>query len=470
MDDGIPCGTEGTDADFDEYVGFCCADIGENVMVLVRAYDKAGNMSECMVEVHVQDKIPAYISCPPDITVKCGLEYSDLTIFGQVRDLYSEIEQFEIDSEFFVGSSRPLKDGYAIDNCDFVVTSSSEEDINNCGAGTILRKFYIEADGEKLDSCTQTITFINNPEFFAEMEVIWPNDTVLYGCLSPDDNALSQEHLGRPSYLGYDCQMIGVTTGDEIYNFSGNGNGSCFKIIRTWNIIDWCAAPDRRGEYPTKTNTQIIKILDTIPPEITSQHAERLIKSFDPDCTTGPLYLTAGAEDNECGTDLRYFYEIYTEDGEERLLQSSVINGDSIDIVIDFPLGIYRITYIFLDRCGNQARMSEEVELINAKAPTPYAYNGLAIDLMGIDTTGDGLLNTGMAEIWASDFDAGSIHPCDLPIILSFSADTSDQVRIYDCDSIGRRKVEIWATIVAENGDLIQNYTYSSIDIQDNTL
>src|SRR6185369_15278063 len=58
-------------------VPFACCDVprtgsrAEPIMVELEVTDAAGNKNYCMVQVEVQDKISAYIQCPPDIIVSC---------------------------------------------------------------------------------------------------------------------------------------------------------------------------------------------------------------------------------------------------------------------------------------------------------------------------------------------------------------------------------------------------------------
>ena len=83
MDD--PCGNL-DDLVFGPDVTFCCADVGNEVMVAFRAVDKSGNSSVCMVNVDVQDKQAPTVICPPDITIHCSFDFDpdNLDIFGKI--------------------------------------------------------------------------------------------------------------------------------------------------------------------------------------------------------------------------------------------------------------------------------------------------------------------------------------------------------------------------------------------------
>jgi len=87
---------------------------------------------------------------------------------------------------------------------------------------------------------------------------------------------------------------------------------------------------------------------------------------------------------------------------------------------------------------------------------------------MPVDQEEDGIVDFGMIELWASDFDAGSYHPCGYPVELSFSADVNDKNKTFDCLTRGNQLVEIWATVTTPTGELVQTYCSTFVDIQDN--
>ncbi|MDQ3142182.1 MAG: HYR domain-containing protein [Bacteroidota bacterium] len=88
-DDPDPVLAPGNQIYFDDFVKFCCADVGNTVMVVLRVFDvepgngpihprrmnQGGNLfnrySDCMVEVEVQDKAIPTVIAPPDIVVSC---------------------------------------------------------------------------------------------------------------------------------------------------------------------------------------------------------------------------------------------------------------------------------------------------------------------------------------------------------------------------------------------------------------
>jgi hypothetical protein len=43
--------------------------------------------------------------------------------------------------------------------------------------------------------------------------------------------------LREPSFFGEDCELLGVSFEDEVFTVVPD---ACFKIERTWSIINWC--------------------------------------------------------------------------------------------------------------------------------------------------------------------------------------------------------------------------------------
>ncbi|MBK9994934.1 MAG: hypothetical protein IPP01_13335, partial [Saprospiraceae bacterium] len=88
-DDHPGAAAPGNQVYFDDFTKFCCADVGQTIMVVLRVSDKnpgagpihpntwtnislqEGHFNDCMVEVEIQDKQPPVIVAPPDMVVSC---------------------------------------------------------------------------------------------------------------------------------------------------------------------------------------------------------------------------------------------------------------------------------------------------------------------------------------------------------------------------------------------------------------
>jgi hypothetical protein len=81
-----------------------------------------------------------------------------------------------------------------------------------------------------------------------------------------------------------------------------------------------------------------------------------------------------------------------------------------------------------------------------------------------------------MAEIWATDFDNGSNHPCGYEILLSFTPVTLNGLGnmvgtpnlVFDCGDRGDNDVTIYVAALTPAGDIVQSSVTTFIDIQDN--
>ncbi|MFZ1423441.1 MAG: cohesin domain-containing protein [Saprospiraceae bacterium] len=111
-DDGFNCAAINSDDNlvsngnqiyFDDDVRFCCSDVGKQIMIVLRVFDKEpgkgpvspsrmnpggdlyGHFTDCMVEVEVQDKSIPTVTPPPNIVVSCSFWF-DVTKLTDPQD------------------------------------------------------------------------------------------------------------------------------------------------------------------------------------------------------------------------------------------------------------------------------------------------------------------------------------------------------------------------------------------------
>ncbi len=515
MDKGAPCGQN---VEWRDFVEFCCEDVGNTIMVNFRVWDCNNNSNTCMVEIEVQDKQGPTISCPPNLVVPCTYKFEidsldkyfgtvvdnkykrkEYTLYGPFTHIHSGNfstcgiavwSKYKNGDTFHSKIDGPLtcslktavnlyedrsllditsfKDGVAHDNCNVTITSNYTDHRNQCGVGYIRRGFHA-SDGSNPDAwCYQYIYFVNPKPFNADNnQIVWPEDKTLVGCMNPND--IDTAVSGVPKFIAEnECNLVGFDYTDEVYKFF-DANVACFKVVRKWRVIDWCQfTKDKSGAnvYPQWKWDQVIKIIDNVDPTFaTLPPADTSFCSYDPNCKNGPVRLVATGSDN-CtpGSELRWEYHldlncdnIYDE------TKSGL--GDSIIIDKDLPLGSHCIKFIFEDRCGNRIVRSRTFKIINCKAPIAYCKSGIVINLMPMDTDGDGVPDTGMLDVWASDVDNGSSGVCGNPITLSFASDTTKKSIRYDCDSLGQRTVELWVTDRLTGN---QSFCKTTVIVQDN--
>lgn len=433
MDSGEACNLD--NFTFGDQVDFCCADVGNPVSVILRAWDTYGNSNECMVNVIVQDKNPPAITCPGDMTINCDTPYDpeDLAaLFGEAT---------------------------ATDNCLVTDISVIENiDINSCNEGTITRLF-IASDGNGVSQCLQTIT-VTNPDTFSVDNIIWPLDYETNECMA----GLLPENLDPP----YDfpiindgfCDNISFTYEDKTYANNGS-NGACFKIVRTWSVMDMCN-PSGDDPFTIYNHAQLLKVTNDVDPVIVSDCSD-IVKCVFDDCDNGQITLTASATDDCTPLDmLNWTYNIDLDsDGSFDITQSGV--GQTISLTDSFDFGTHEIVYTFEDICGNQTSCTQAFTLYNCDLPVAYCQN-ITVGLTPMDTDGDGILDNEMATVDVNMIDAGSYHPCGDSIQLAFdSLNTITEVQ-YDCFDLGINIITLY--VFNLNGDY--SSCEATVEVQDN--
>ena len=493
MDNGVPCGQPDVIA-FRDSVQFCCADVGvEDLMVVLRVTDEEGNYNDCMVNVDIQDKVPPAIICPPNITVECGYGFIDYNDFGSVVNGSDAVMPIDIPVENIIsyfGGVGALTDGYAVDNCDAMISSSVSGDLNQCNVGSVVRTFTATDPQGRSASCGQTIGFEKRIEdLFSRDDIEFPRDTFIDGCSDPEDAMFDPENIGFPDFNQDGCDLVGFHYDDQVFPFNNSEGEACFKILRHWKVIDWCQLEGRDfdlylgtfpgflsegGSYggrvsPIWEHTQIIKVSNSVAPTVVSSLDRMSACTYDNMCQDGFIELLLTFED-DCSDQLQMSFEIDAgNDGSIDITSTEPQFGTTLDASGTYPIGSHRIIVKVLDLCGNKLVVEKLFDIVNCKAPTPYCIDGLAVDLMPMDTDDDGEIDNGMIEVWAKDFDAGSFHSCYDRVILSFSADTTEKFKAFTCADVGDNEVRIYASVVNPVTDeLIQSFCITSLDVQDN--
>lgn len=409
MPDGTPYGA---------YASFDCCDVGETIMVSVRVFDTAGNYNECMVDVQVQDKIDPTIVCAPDITVEC--------------------------TEPVPAPSAP----FVSDNCPGVTWDMVENNnLTNCGVGTIERVFTATDASGRTASCTQVITVINsNP--FSIVNIVWPLDYLTDECgpaLEPSDLPPGYD---VPVINEDNCDLVAVTHEDQLLNINAP---ACFKILRKWIVIDWCQYdPNIPGSPGYFEHTQIVKVIDTVAPVLTCP-GDTVVISNDPNCGFGPVSVPEAVA-IDCSSNFLWTTTVdYQSNGSVDQV------GSNPNLSGNYPFGVHFATIKAEDYCGNSATCTFTIEVKDGKKPTPVCVNGLAVELMP-DPAGNG----GMIILTPEMFDQGSFDNCTAPgdLQLSIAQNT------FTCTEVGTNIVTMYVTDEAGNTDYCETY----VIIQDNMV
>jgi len=214
-------GCQPVDKFFDQ-VKFCCEDIGDTITVILRVYDvpvptgpvdldfEEWHANDCMVQVLVEDKIKPTCSAPANVTVSCQAFDPSLWAYGTAT---------------------------ATDNCclDTVITTVNYNLFDTvCNKGTITRTFRAVDCDDQFTLCTQRIVVTYNQNYWIK----FPNDVIVTQCDGTGN-------YGTPVFNNaQDCELLGVSYEDQIFTVVPD---ACFKIERTWTIINWCTYDPNKG-------------------------------------------------------------------------------------------------------------------------------------------------------------------------------------------------------------------------------
>ncbi len=216
-------------------IKFYCCEVGTDQTVILRVYevDENGNFvfgpdnqpiyNECMINVEVQDKIKPFCQAPANKTVNCD-EYDPLNWYGNLT----------------------YGDNCCVSKIDTAITYVPNQiTFEQCNYGQVRRSFTVRDCNNNSSRCTQTIT-VNYKELY---RVYFPDDKNFTVCNTPGATDV-------PQIYGENCELIGVTHEDQLFTVVPD---ACYKILRTWKVINWCTYNPNLGEViipNSNTSTQ----------------------------------------------------------------------------------------------------------------------------------------------------------------------------------------------------------------------
>ncbi len=447
MDDA--CGIA-SDLNESAMITLCCADVQNTPMVIGSAYDDAGNKTECMVPVLVEDNIaPKIVEDLPDITVNCEFEIdlTDMSVFGKFVSNAADRDPIVIDGTT-VGQDGLIDEG-CDENLDIDETVNDNRD-PNCNTGNIFRNFTVTDFSGNSTTGSQKITVIDDDPFDMS-DITWPADVTI------DDACVRT--IPPPSQTGFpavnqdNCSQVMISTADATFNdpFSG-----CAFFTRTFTVIDWCQYdPNANPLSGIWDSTQTITVLNDDPPIIQSPCRDTIICANEQTCL-GDVVLTAfGLDSCTLDKDLVWTYTVDEfDDGQNK------VSGSGDTYTGTHPFGKHRITWTLDDRCGNTSQCSFVFEVRDCKSPSAICLNFISINLTQMTD------NEPMAVIWASDFDKNSTDNCTASenLKISFTKNVNVLSRTVNCSHLGLQPISMWVTDEAGN----QSECKTFLDVQDN--
>jgi|GEM_PF-2030162 len=391
---------------FKSFIEFTCADIAASpIKVMLRVVDCSGNYNDCWGDAFIEDKLKPFLLCPADKTINCDEDPTKL--FG-----------------------TPV----ATDNCSPVtITFQTIDNTNQCSQGFVSRTFQGKDASGNIGFCTQNVYKKHVSDFFVQ----FPADVTLTSCINPSE----LQNTGVPIYTGVDCELLAVEKIDHTFTVTGDG---CFFIQRKWKIISWCNYDKINNPNPTKLGipaglrrykdddgffeyTQNILVFESSNPQLTCK--DTLVSILDNSCAASFNINKPAVID--CSNKITY--------------QLSGDLGDNYSLK-DVPPGIYNITHVVQDGCGNFSTCSVKISVLDKKKPTPICYNGLSAPTMPVQKK---------VTIWANDWETGSSYDncCPLNQMIhriektknSNGVTVPDSTSVtFDCTEIGQQAVRVW--------------------------
>lgn len=413
-----------------EFVEFYCCEVGEPMMVQLRVTDTAGNQNICMTAIQIEDKINPSCDAPDPVSVLCV----------DLPDDFDSADSEQMDLLFGTVAVEDNCAGSSIQELSPIV------DLDNCGVGTITRRFGgIDAQGNETGICQQIITVRQSLNY----AIKFPKDvTSECGIPIPDTIKL----------VGEGCNTIAVTVDDKIFETDEN---ACYAIHRTYLVINGCESDGVGDPVVIRRNQDCINgggsedvwlvvtedgafiDRDSLP---TNAIPAAGTKSTDCDGTTNPegywrsvnsmgywmytqiIYIVDNTEpimavepmtpfcvnsqqscegvvtvdfkvDEACSADGMNIHIIFDQDNDgiaDGDITEATLSGTYPDYQIEgtFPIGVHAFIVQMNDGCENQNTTKVPFEVQDCTVNAPSCLNGLSIDLNpiapGSDADGDG--------------------------------------------------------------------------------
>ncbi len=417
------------DTAFSHQVTFDCSD--DLVQVILRVLDANDNAGECMVTVEVQDKTWPELVCPPDITLDCGGDFNNLSLTGEAL---------------------------AFDNCGVDLTHFTYDHLDNCNEGHYVRTWYATDPAGNVSQCDQFI-FIVNEDVFDESDIIWPLDYTAYECNTTLHPSQLEPPYDLPVIFENDCSNVEVAYEDLVFDIAPP---ACYKIVRTWTVVDWCQVNAPGGG--SWSHSQILIVHDNTPPQLICP-PDMTVENNDPHCEV--LVAVPDITISDCSPSIDIAYTI--DRFEDGIIDHS---GTGWSVAGIYETGSYAVVFQADDNCGNTQSCAFSILVNDVKKPVVNCFAGVAVDLVEIDSDGNGTPDSQIAQVWDTELLQSISDNCTLSDQLRLrvrragtgTGVPTSHVVIFDCNDIGPQPVEVWVGDNADNWDYCETF----VAVQDN--
>lgn len=401
-----------------------CSYVGETVEVMVTAPGASGN--RCWGRVTIEDKIG------PALTIND-------TIFYCNQPYAPETLGFPVGTD---ACSAPVTYTYA--DKDSILTLCGEDATNPDTLRIITRTFVGRDQRWNATTITQTIYELR-PTINS---VVFPSSFTGEDALQCNSSNTATAITGEPYFqIGADSIPVkasckfGVNMEEKVYDLGCPGKQ---RIERTWTVMDWC---NLSSGAAISSGTQIIDIIDTIPPTFDSIKASDIVvlSTQSHKCM---VTIRPPAPENIVETCSGATYRIHGPSG--------TIFNNPLDSLTNIPYDTTTLEYIVTDSCGNETRDTVTFILRDEVAPLALAQE-LTVNLV------DGEGNT---WVYAESFDAGSndnCSPLDSILISKDGTNFADRLA-FGCEDVGTLTLTLKVVDEAGNASLATR----EINVSDN--
>jgi hypothetical protein len=294
------------------------------------------------------------------------------------------------------------------------VTISNHREISDVCQGGILRRRWLVRDASgNTAQCEQIFNVTNINSVFA------PNTPVELSCKNGDvtpeaiatitgdvRNAYPYFVDGNRIFpVNPNLCKIFCTYNDIVIDACGPHCHGNKKVLRNWTCLNWCNGANQ-------SVVQVIKAVDTEAP--TAILKDTTVSTRPWDCTADFFIPNPWELHDNC--DINPSWSVKGPVGVQIVPAVQVVNGVAQPHpvykwrAVGAPKGVHTFKYTFVDCCGNERILTNEITVLDKTPPTPIAKRDIVIGLVpGYDANG---LPDGQAKLFAKDVDNGSHDNC----------------------------------------------------------
>ncbi|MCB9305885.1 MAG: HYR domain-containing protein [Lewinellaceae bacterium] len=364
-----------------------CADIGAPLTMYLKVTDDVGLENLCVTEINVRDFLKPTLICPAAVTLNCLQDHTDLQLAGQAA---------------------------ASDNCSLQgVDFEDFGTLSACNAGTLQRVWTAADAAGNTKSCVQQIVM----ETLSDISVAFAPDLTVSACSDPGQ--LTPAATGEPVASGQFCSALSITYTDE--TFDNVPAPYCYRIFRTWKVIDFCIYDPNDDSTGVWTDVQVISIVDNQAPVLSL-----------------PAGYTVDANSSECNAFVALDDAYALDCGNVTISHDSPFaDQQGANASGTYPVGIQVVVFTATDDCGNSAQQTMTIEVLDAIPPVAVCKSDVFISL---DTAGQATLSP-------SFLDGGSFDNCSPGGALEFTVSPA----FFECKDTGNQQVMLMVLDQAGN-------------------